>query len=318
MPGNPDFARPANRRPKAHVEAGPAVLTGVGMVVLCTGRPVAQRTIPEPCEILLILTAGHLERPGVAIELGTSARLQSTENRMKLIGLFRTAQQLCSRDPNTRKKGRYLLAAKVHGIDLNGVSLEQLGLDPARSRDYSDSGPDLEQVLQSLDISASDAALDLGCGKGGAMITMAKYFPRVDGVEISPQLAQTARNNLRRAHLLHSDVYCADATEFTDLDRYTVLYMFNPFTEPVVAHALANLRESLERRPRPMRLIYRNPVCDAAVTAAGFRRAATLKIGTQPVHIYDRQWIDSRRPVPAATDAEAKAEASAGQDDGAG
>jgi hypothetical protein len=127
----------------------------------------------------------------------------------------------------------------------------------------------------------------LGCGKGGAMITLAKYFSRVDGVEISSELAEIARNNLRRAHASRSEVYCADATEFTDLDRYTVVYMFNPFTAPVVSQALANLRESLRRRPRALRLIYRNPVCDDVVTAAGFRRVATFNVGTQPIYIYD-------------------------------
>jgi SAM-dependent methyltransferase len=212
--------------------------------------------------------------------------VQSNEDSMKLIGLFRIVGQLVSADSNTRRKARYLFVAKLRGIDLNGVSLEELGLDSARSVYYSDSGPGLEQFLQSFYISPSDVALDLGCGKGGAMITMAKYFSRVDGVGISPRLAEIARNNLRRAHASLSEVYCADATEFTDFDRYTVVYMFNPFAAPVLSQALANLRESLRRRPRLMRLIYRNPVCDDVVIAAGFQRLAIVNVGTQAIHVF--------------------------------
>ena len=209
---------------------------------------------------------------------------------MKLVGLVRVAGQLVSPDSYTRRKARYLFAAKIRGIDLNGVSLEQLGLDPRRSAFYADSGPDLEQVLQSLDVSSSDVALDLGCGKGGAMITLAKYFSRVDGVEISSHLAEIARNNLRRARTLNSEVYCMDAAGFTDFDRYTVVYMYNPFPAPVVSQALANLRESLRRRPRALRLIYRNPVCDDIVTFGAFRRVAAFHASTQPIYIYDAQY----------------------------
>jgi hypothetical protein len=49
---------------------------------------------------------------------------------MKLIGLVRIAGQLVSPDSNTRRKARYLFAAKIRGIDLHGVTAEELGLDP--------------------------------------------------------------------------------------------------------------------------------------------------------------------------------------------
>ncbi len=205
---------------------------------------------------------------------------------MKLVGLVRIAGQLVSPDSNVRSKARYLLSAKLRGIDLNGATVEQLGLDPTRSHFYADSGPELEQALQSFDISPEDVALDLGCGKGGAMITLARHFSRVDGVEISAPLVEIARDNLKRAHASHSEVYCADATEFKDLDRYTVVYIYNPFPAPVVAQALANLRESWQRKPRNLRLIYRNPTCDDIVAAAGFRRVANLNDTTQPIYFY--------------------------------
>ena len=119
------------------------------------------------------------------------------------------------------------------------------------------------------------------------MIIMAKYFAQVDGVEISPDLAAIARENLRRAGMASSRVFCQDATEFTDFDPYGVVYLFNPFLAPVLSQALSNLRESLERRPRPFLLIYRNPICDEVVTASGFRRISAVHIGSQPIYTYE-------------------------------
>ena len=206
---------------------------------------------------------------------------------MKLIGLYRIAKQLVSRDSMVRQRARYLFARKIRGIDINGVDLDELELDPARSKPYSDSGVDLDRFLQSAGISRSDTTLDLGCGKGGAMITMAKYFSRVDGVEISPELAVIAQKNLKRAGVVASQVFCQDAAEFTDFDCYGVVYLFNPFLAPVLSRALTNLRESLKRCPRSILLIYRNPICDEVVTSAGFRRIATVHIGNQPIYTYE-------------------------------
>lgn len=206
---------------------------------------------------------------------------------MKLVGLYRITRQLVSRDSAVRREARYLFALKIRGIDINGVGLDELGLDPARAKAYSDSGVDLGRFLRSSNISRSDAALDLGCGKGGAMITMAKYFSRVDGVEISPELAAIARKNLKRAGVAASQVFCQDAAEFTGFDCYGVVYLFNPFLAPVLSRALTHLRESLERRPRPVLLVYRNPICDEVVTSAGFRRVATSHIGDQPIYTYE-------------------------------
>jgi len=95
---------------------------------------------------------------------------------MKLIGLYRVARLMVSRDSAVRREARYLFARKIRGIDINGVDLDALELDPARSKPYNDSGVDLDLFLRSSEISQSDSALDLGCGKGGAMITMANIF----------------------------------------------------------------------------------------------------------------------------------------------
>src|SRR5436305_2669291 len=112
---------------------------------------------------------------------------------------------------------------KFRGIDLRWVSIEDSGLSAERSCWCSNSGgPELEELLHMLPISRADAVLDIGCGKGGAMITLAQFpFERVDGLEISPKLAHIARLNIRRLDIPNAAVFCADAADFTDIDPYT-------------------------------------------------------------------------------------------------
>lgn len=163
------------------------------------------------------------------------------------------------------------LFKRRHGLDLAYVSTQRLGLADGQGHHYSDSGgPHLYRVLASLPITRDDAILDLGCGKGGALITMHRFrFGRVAGLDLSPELLAVARVNLDRLQLTaRTTLYHADAAEFTNLDPYTHLYFYNPFPEPVIERHLDHLQQSLARRPRRLTLIYKNPVCDPA-----FRRA---------------------------------------------
>lgn len=80
----------------------------------------------------------------------------------------------------------FLAKAKVRRVDLAYASLDELGLSSDRSHDHGNSGgPSLALVLESLSISSSDMALDVGCGKAGAILTLARFpFARVDGIEL--------------------------------------------------------------------------------------------------------------------------------------
>jgi len=132
-----------------------------------------------------------------------------------------------------------------------------------------------------LPISRADAVLDIGCGKGGAMITLAQFaFERVDGLEISPKLAHIARLNIRRLDIPNAAVFCADAADFTDIDPYTYIYMYNPFPEIVMRRVLDNILLSLKRRQRLLTMIYKNPVFDSLVLCSGFHKIHE----TQQIH----------------------------------
>jgi SAM-dependent methyltransferase len=168
----------------------------------------------------------------------------------------------------------YKVKMKLVGIDLSLVSIEQSGLSYERSHLHSDSGgPDLKGLLDRLPIEKSDAVIDLGCGKGGAMLTLAQYpFLFVDGVELSNQLADTAFKNLQTKRISNARVFCMDAADFVDLDPYTHIYMYNPFPELVMRCVLKNLNESLLRRERSLTLIYKNPVFNSLLLEHGFTK----------------------------------------------
>jgi SAM-dependent methyltransferase len=166
---------------------------------------------------------------------------------------------------------RYRLWQRLRGIDFGIVQHPDLGLDPTRASYHKDGGgPQLRRLLSRLEIKETDSALDLGSGKGGAMVTLARCpFQRVDGVELSPALVDVARRNFAKLGLWQCHVFLGDAMTFADLDDYTVVFMFHPFSEIVFEQVLSNLNVSLRRRPRALRIVYSNPVFEGLILASG-------------------------------------------------
>ena len=174
------------------------------------------------------------------------------------------------------------------GVELSMAGLDETGLDPGRANDYSNSGgPRLESILKTLlDNSPSGRIIDLGCGKGGAMISLARYFSRVDGLELSERLIPIARKNLRRAGANNAQVFHGDAAEFTDFDQYTHIYLSNPFPAAVMRRVLEHLLESLKRRPRELTIIYWIHVDDALLAEKGFRKVREFAHRSLPAAVY--------------------------------
>ena len=179
---------------------------------------------------------------------------------------------------------------KWKGIDLGYVSVEDLGLTEDRALFHDSSGgPGLDSILKTLRICSDDEMLDLGCGKAGAILTMAKYpFARVDGVEISEMLIEVARENLRRMKVSRSTLFHSDAALFTDIDRYNFFYMYHPFPRIVTESVLGNMARSLERRSRRLTLVFNNSVDHDLILAYGFFVEAEFNhLGTpRPAYVY--------------------------------
>ena len=115
--------------------------------------------------------------------------------------------------------------------------------------------------------------LDYGAGRGRAMVLAARLpFRRVVGVEIDPDLAEAARENIRRSsHCLscrNVDVVTADAAEFGCPDDATMLHFFDPFAGVILERVIDAVHSSLVRTPRRVTILFADPNHFAPLAAA--------------------------------------------------
>jgi SAM-dependent methyltransferase len=135
---------------------------------------------------------------------------------------------------------------------------------------YQPTDPSLfQEMVGSLETDFRDFVfIDIGSGKGRTLLMASDYpFRRIIGVELLPELHRVAQENIRkyksssqRCFALES--ICADAREFSFPPEPTVLYLFNPLPEPGVVQLLTNLEQSVREHPRPLLVIYHNPVLE--------------------------------------------------------
>ena len=104
--------------------------------------------------------------------------------------------------------------------------------------------------------------VDFGCGLGRVVATAAtKAYRRVTGVELSKDLSDRGRANLARLRGCRAqrvDIWQGDATQFVIPETSNVFFLFNPFSGETLERVTANIRESLDRHPRPAIIIFFN------------------------------------------------------------
>jgi len=79
------------------------------------------------------------------------------------------------------------------------------------------------RILQALAIQAGDDILDVGTGSGYLAACLAHRGGRVRSLEIFPDLAETAARNLSASGFSQVAVEVADASRFSEADRYDVI-----------------------------------------------------------------------------------------------
>lgn len=107
--------------------------------------------------------------------------------------------------------------------------------------------------------------VDLGSGKGRILCLAAcKPFRRVVGVEFSPALHEAAVANIAalrqsgRARARVVEPLLTDATTYALPSGPLVVYLYNPFSEPILFEVLAKLEAAIERHQQLIYVIYFN------------------------------------------------------------
>ena len=132
--------------------------------------------------------------------------------------------------------------------------------------------------------------IDIGSGKGRALLLASEFpFQRIVGIELLPELNQIAEENIRKFTKVHGralplETICGDATEFEFPPEPLVIYFFHPLTEAGFRKVLWNLRSSLKQHPRPVMIVYANPVFEMLLAGTPELKKIT---GTYQYAIYE-------------------------------
>jgi SAM-dependent methyltransferase len=124
---------------------------------------------------------------------------------------------------------------------------------------------EMVQALADMKDASAFTFLDVGSGKGRALLLAAEYrFRRIVGVEIVPELHASAEENIRKWKTRHGEREIesvrGDARDFAVPDGPLVVYLFNPLPEAALADFLRRVEDSWRAAPRPLFVLYHNPI----------------------------------------------------------
>ncbi|WP_263367249.1 class I SAM-dependent methyltransferase [Edaphobacter bradus] len=137
--------------------------------------------------------------------------------------------------------------------------------------------------------------LDLGAGKGRAVLLASEFrFREVVGVELNASMAAIAQHNVdlwTHAHATDSTaqrispirVVHEDALNFELPATPTVVFLFHPFEDPVVAALLRRIESAFARRPGDLDILYVNAEHVATLDRhPGFRKLWQGQVAMSP------------------------------------
>lgn len=110
--------------------------------------------------------------------------------------------------------------------------------------------------------------LDVGSGKGRTLLMASDYpFRRILGIELLPELHGVAVENITKYKSDSQQCFAiesiyGDVRELKFLPEPMVLYLFNPLPEAGLVELLKNLEDSLREHPRPVYILYHNPLLE--------------------------------------------------------
>lgn len=176
--------------------------------------------------------------------------------------------------------GKSVYVARIHPIDkLYGIDTSgYMGNSQLKSgnwkADAHNAGYDgvqpsvVRRILGCLPVPFDEASfVDFGCGKGRALVVASEYpFRAIEGVELAPVLAATARANAERMHELFPDrtrikIIEGDALKAALPEGTVILYLYNPFFKNLLKEVIVSLEQKISANPdRKIFIVYANPV----------------------------------------------------------
>lgn len=163
------------------------------------------------------------------------------------------------------------------------TNLKQQNIDISHSTMYMPVSYELiEAALEEIPLKNKQHFFDIGCGKGRAMCVAAHYgFTRISGVDFSPALCEAAAKNLaivkQQLPAINFFISVDDAAGTVIPEDADCIFLFNPFDETVMKKVLLNIKKSLGKNPRPLNIIYANPLCRHLFTSNGFSETFHVK-----------------------------------------
>lgn len=120
----------------------------------------------------------------------------------------------------------------------------------------------LEKIFYCLKLRSDDVFLDLGCGKGRVLFFVALFnIKKIIGVEFDKKLTAVAKKNLKQLKIKHPPIEIteADAGSY-QFKNETIIFLYHPFGQKTLKKVLKNIKKSLIKNPRKIKIIYNNPV----------------------------------------------------------
>ncbi|MEN9521377.1 MAG: hypothetical protein RLZZ381_3965, partial [Cyanobacteriota bacterium] len=134
--------------------------------------------------------------------------------------------------------------------------------------------------------------LDLGCGKGRALLVASEFsFENILGIELSPLLAEIARHNAeivahRFPQRTEVCIQVADASSFPLPAGNLVIFLYHPFGAELVAKVVAGIEAALAAEDRSIYIVYYNPVAGHCFDASPLLQryfAGMIPYGTEEI-----------------------------------
>lgn len=226
------------------------------------------------------------------LKLSTAlSKLRCSFAQRRQVGIFRPEHQPSAGDETPRPQShpfdlRYGVdtSGLIAGADLHSghrhdvFNTAYYGMAPSRFRSV------MQRWIADETHGAIDgySFVDLGCGKGRAVLMASEFsFREVVGVELHAGLAKTAETNVaswtasgRAASPIR--ILKKDAAEFIFPNGACLLYLFHPFTAPVLARVIERIEADFACRSGLLDVIYFNPEAGELFDAnPGFQRLWT-------------------------------------------